>query len=343
MLERYLKKVTVGEFLSTEEAYDLAKMLLHNEVPDIKAAALLGAMRSRKESSAEILGFVKAIYEEAVKVETDLEVIDTCGTGGDGLSTFNISTAAALVVASCGVPVAKHGNRAVTGKVGSADILEGLGVNINLKKDEALRILEEIGITFFFAPSYHPILKEVAPLRRSLGFPTIFNFLGPLLNPCPLTYQVMGIADNSMQAKIAEVLKKLGRKRAMVVNGENGMDEISPVGKTKVCEIKDDLVYSYKVDAVELGFHSISLDMLKGGDLKKNTAVFLSVLNGEYSPYRQAVALNAAAALTVAEKAKSINEGLSMAYEAIDSGKAMNKLKEMIALSRDGVNLCSIR
>lgn len=340
MLESYLKRVTGGEFLTRSEAYEVAKMLLRGEIPEIKAAAFLAAMRARKESSAEILGFVDAIYEEARKVEVNLEVMDTCGTGGDGLNTFNISTLAALVVAACGVPVAKHGNRAVTGKVGSADILENLGVNIDIAPDKAAFMLEEIGITFLFAPRYHPILKEVAPLRKTLGFPTIFNFLGPLLNPCSLTYQVMGVADASMQTKIAETLKELGLKRAMVVRGENGMDEISPQGKTRILEIEGDLIYAYKLDAVELGFHRITLDMLRGGDLKRNMDIFLQVLNGGMIPARQAVVLNAAAALKVAGKAKDINEGIKMAYEALDSGRARDKLKQMISYSRDEVKVC---
>ncbi|SHG72259.1 anthranilate phosphoribosyltransferase [Thermosyntropha lipolytica DSM 11003] len=340
MIDRYVKKVVSGEFLTYDEAYKGAKMLLKGEVPEIKAASLLAAMRTRKESSHEILGFVDAIYEEAVKVKVDMEVMDTCGTGGDGLNTFNISTLTALVVAACGVPVAKHGNRAVTGKVGSADILENLGVNINISPDKAAFMLEEIGITFLFAPHYHPILKEVAPLRKALGFPTIFNFLGPLLNPCSLSYQVMGVADASMTGKIAEVLREMGLKRAMVVHGENGMDEISPQGRTDILEVGEEVIYAYKLDAVEMGFHHITLDMLKGGDLKRNRDIFLGVLEGRRIPARQAVVINAGAALKVAGRARDINEGIKMAYEAIDSGKAREKLRQMISYSRDGVVVC---
>jgi len=188
MFDRYLKTVMGGGFLSAEEAYSTARMLLHDDIPEIKAAAFLSALRTRKERAEELNGFVQAIYEEAITIDSDFELLDIVGTGGDMLGTFNISTAAALVVASCGVPVAKHGNRAATSSVGSADVLEALGVNIQLSPDEARHLLDNVGITFLFAPNFHPILKKVGPLRRQIGIATIFNFLGPLLNPCPFGY-----------------------------------------------------------------------------------------------------------------------------------------------------------
>ncbi|MDD2620681.1 MAG: anthranilate phosphoribosyltransferase, partial [Syntrophomonadaceae bacterium] len=268
------------------------------------------------------------------------ELMDIVGTGGDGLGTFNISTAAALVVASCGVPVAKHGNRAVTGSVGSADMLEALGVNIQLRPDEARRLLDNAGITFLFAPNFHPILKQVGPLRRSIGIATIFNFLGPLLNPYPLAFQVLGIADASLQEAVAGSLNDQGRKRALVVCAANGMDEISPSCKTRVHDVGIAGDKIYDIDPAELGFAHYQLDSIKGGNAQTNAMIIHGVLAGETGPYRDTVLLNAGAALMAAGRGKDIAEGIQLAAEAIDSGKAHNTLQAMISCSRDGVLGC---
>jgi anthranilate phosphoribosyltransferase len=265
MFDDYLKTVVSGDYLSAEEAYTTARMLLHDNVSDVKAAAFLSALRTRKESVDELSGFVQAIYEQAVTIDSDQELLDTCGTGGDGLGTFNISTGAALVAASCGVRVAKHGNRAVTGKVGSADVLEGLGVNIQLSPDQARDMLDKVGITFLFAPFYHPILKQVGRLRRDMGVATIFNFLGPLLNPCPLSYQIMGIADSGLQEAIAQTMIKLGRKRALVIHAENGMDEVSPFCKTTVCKVEGQELSAEEIHPSALGIKPCSMQTIRGG------------------------------------------------------------------------------
>ncbi len=340
MFENYLKKVVGGESLNIEEAYSAAKMLLHDNILEVKAAAFVSAMRTRKEKAEEIGGFVQALYEEAITIDTDLELIDTCGTGGDGLSTFNISTAAALVVASCGVPVAKHGNRAATSKVGSADVLEALGVNIQLSPDEARHLLDKVGITFLFAPNYHPILKQVGKLRRQIGVATIFNFLGPLLNPFKLSYQVVGIADPTLQEALAETLLHLGRKRSMVVYAENGMDEISPICGTRVYDIKTEGLSIYDIDPLQLGITPFSLDSIKGGEIQTNAGIIQQVLEGKTGPYRDTVVLNAAAALMTAGRVKDMEEGMEMACEAIDSGKAKATLLNLISYSRDKVLKC---
>lgn len=340
MFEKYLKRVVGGEYLDTEEAYNAAKLLLYDNIPEVKAAAFLSALRTRREKAAELSGFVQALYEEAVTIDTDLEVIDTCGTGGDGLGTFNISTAAALVVASCGVPVAKHGNRAVTGRVGSADVLEALGVNIQLNPDEARHLLDKVGITFLFAPNYHPILKQVGNLRRELGVATIFNFLGPLLNPLKPSYQVIGVSDPHLLKAVAETLIFLGCKRGMVVWAENGMDEISPICTTRVCEVQEEVLTFYDINPEQLGISSFSLDSIKGGDIRTNAGVVQDVLEGKTGPYRETVAVNAAAALVVTGRANSIREGMEISYEAIDSGKAKTTLLNMIRYSRDKVIKC---
>lgn len=340
MFDAYLKKVMGGEYLNAEEAQHAAAMLLHDHIADAKAAAFLSAMRTRKESVDELTGFVQALYEEAVTLDTGMELIDTCGTGGDGLNTFNISTAAALVTASCGVPVAKHGNSAVTGKVGSADVLEALGVNIRMQSEHAHRLLDKTGISFFFAPFYHPILKEIGPLRRQLGVATIFNFLGPLLNPCQPVYQVIGIYDPNLQETVARTLMKLGRKRALVVHGENGMDEISPVCPTRIYEIQKETINDYHLQPGELGIASFNLLEIQGGDLELNARIVREVLDGKPGPRRDAVILNTAAALMTAGKAGDMLEGMQIAGEAIDDGRARDTLHNMISYSRDGVLVC---
>lgn len=340
MFDRYLKSVVGGEALDAAQAYQTARMLLHEDVPDVQAAAFLSALRTRKESPEELAGFVQALYEEAVTIETDQELIDTCGTGGDGLGTFNISTAAALVVASCGVAVAKHGNRAATSKVGSADVLEALGVNIEMTPDQARELLDKVGISFFFAPYYHPILKRVGSLRRQIGIATIFNFLGPLLNPCRLSYQVMGIADAGLQEAIARTLIQLGRKRAVVVHAYNGMDEISPVGATRVFEVRESVHSSYDINAQELGLPVCNLEALKGGDRDTNARIVRRVLEGNPGPHREAVLLNAAAALLVAGRVGSLPEGMEMAAQAVDSGQTRKTLLAMISCSQDRVVPC---
>ena len=329
-----------GEYLDLEEAYLTARMLLHENIPEIKAAAFLSALRTRKETADELSGFVQALYEEAVTIDSDEELIDTCGTGGDGLGTFNISTAAALVVASCGIPVAKHGNRAVTGSVGSADVLEALGVNIQLNPDEARQMLDKVGITFLFAPHYNPILKQMGPLRRGMGVATIFNFLGPLLNPCSLAYQVMGIADAGLQEAIGQTLLQLGRKRALVVCAQNGMDEISPVGTTRVFDVGLKQQQIYNINPTLLGLAPFGLETIRGGDKESNARIIDQVLQGTPGPHRQVVILNAAAALVAAERSSDLEEGMMMAAEAIDSGKSRAILQAMISYSRDKVIPC---
>ncbi|NLW91611.1 MAG: anthranilate phosphoribosyltransferase [Syntrophomonadaceae bacterium] len=337
MFDYYLKTVVGGESLNQNEAYETARMLLHDNIPEVKAAAFLTAMRTRKERASELSGFAQALYEEAVTVESDSELLDTCGTGGDGLGTFNISTTAAIVVASCGVSVAKHGNRAVTGSVGSADVLETLGVNIELSPDEACSMLDKVGITFLFAPHYHPIMKAVGPLRRSLGVTTIFNFLGPLINPFSLSYQVMGIFDPDLQEAIATTLTCLGRKRALVVYGENGMDEINPAGITEIYDTSLLGKQQYRLDPLELGLELYPLESIKGGDRETNARILQGVLSGESGPYRQAVLLNAAAALMAAGRTAALGEGMVVAAEAIDSGKSIRTLRNMVSYSRDRV------
>ncbi len=340
MFGTYLKSVIEGNSLKTNEAYSTARMLIHEKVPPTQAAALLGALRIRKESFEELSGFVEAIYEEAVKIDADQELIDTCGTGGDGLGTFNISTAAALIVASSGVAVAKHGNRAMSGTVGSADILEALGVNVQLEPDHARRMLDKVGITFLFAPFYHPILKQVVPLRREIGVATIFNFLGPLLNPCKLTYQVMGLADASLQEAVSQTIVSQGRKRAMVVHADNGMDEVSPASYTRVYDIKQENIEIYDLHPSDAGLKTLPMESIKGGNAGFNAGIMNDIVNGKPSPYRDAAVLNAAAALMTAGKGRDMKEAAQIAMESLDSGRTRAVLQNMISYSRDRVMVC---
>lgn len=340
MFTKYLRSVVDGNFLTQAEAYHAAEMLLHDTIPDIQKAAFLSVIRARKETYEELEGFVQAILDKAIHFESDIELLDTCGTGGDMLSTFNISTATALVVAACKVPVAKHGNRAVTGKVGSADVLEAMGVNITMSPDQARAMLDKVGITFLFAPHYHPILKQVASLRKHIGITTIFNFLGPIVNPLNPCYQVMGISEPSLQSPIATTLVNIGRKRAMVVNAENGMDEISPLGKTTVIEVDKQRTKTYTIDSTSLGLGNYSLDMIKGGSLATNIKIILQVLEGEKGAPKDVVTLNSAAALLVVGRVSSLSEGIKIAEEAIDNGDAREILSKMISFSKDGVIGC---
>ena len=340
MFVSILTKVIGGGSLTLNEAYESACLLLHGEVPTAQAAAFLGILRSRKETGTELSGFVQAIYQKAVIVDTGLEVLDTCGTGGDGMGTFNISTAASLVVAACGVPVAKHGNRAVTGKVGSADVLEAMGVNIQLSPDESRRMLDKIGITFLFAPNYHPILKQMGGLRREMGVMTIFNFLGPLLNPFKPSFQVMGIADPALLESVAQTSISSGRERVLVVHADNGMDEISPVGLTRIYDADAKGTNDYSFDPSSVGISPFPLDLINGGDADTNAGIIKNVLSGRRGPHRDAVVLNTAAALLASGKAHDFNAGMFIAGEAIDSGRALKKLHHMIDFSRDGVKVC---
>lgn len=340
MFNIYLQKVVGGQSLDSDEAYHAARLILHDNISSAKTAAFLAALRTRKETSSELTGFATALYEDAIKIDTDLSLTDTCGTGGDGLSTFNISTTAALIVASCGVTVAKHGNRAVSGKVGSADVLEALGVRIDLKPAEALNLLEKTGISFLFAPYYHPVFKKISSLRQDIGVASIFNFLGPLLNPCKLSYQLMGTFDPEMQEALALTLISLGRKNVMLVHAEDGMDEISPICKSRICQVKNQQADISYFDPSLLDIKPFPLQLIKGGDKKQNARIISDILDGKKGPCRDTAALNAAATLLTAGRVKDMQEGLETALEAIDSGKVKSKLKAMVSCSRDGVMVC---
>ncbi len=334
MFVKYLKKVVGGEYLTGEEAYQVVELMLEQEVPESQVAALFAALRLRKETGEELFGFARALLDRAIRCDGTEGLLDTCGTGGDGCGTFNVSTAAAIVCAACGVPVAKHGNRAVTSQAGSADVLEALGVRVDLTLDEAKMLLEEIGLAFLFAPGFHPVMKRFGPMRRSLGIATAFNFLGPLINPFGPTYQLMGVADADMIQPVAEALARLGRKRALVVHAENGMDEIACVGVTRVAQVEGGSISPGCIvrESAATGYHDQDL---RGGDAAHNAQILREVLAGRPGPAREMVLVNAGAALVVAEKAKDLDSGMCMAAEAIDSGRAQEKLRQLVQYSQE--------
>jgi anthranilate phosphoribosyltransferase len=335
MFVNYLKKLIDGGQLSSSEAYEVINILLSEEISENQVAAFFAALRMRRETGEELFGFASALLEKAVKYEGMEDLLDTCGTGGGGQSTFNISTAAAIVCAACGVRVAKHGNRAVTSQTGSADVLEALGVRVDLDINEARRALEEIGIAFLFAPYYHPAMKKFGSMRRSLGISTAFNFLGPLINPfCP-SYQILGVSDPAMMQAMATALSKLGRKQALVVHSLNGMDEISHVGITMMVRVNEVGMYAEELDPTNLGFTATDLQGIGGGAAIDNAMLIREIMLGKLGPAREIVLVNAAAALMVADKAKDLPSGVAMAAEAIDSGRGADKLKEMTLFARD--------
>jgi anthranilate phosphoribosyltransferase len=261
-------------------------------------------------------------------------VVDTCGTGGDGSHTFNISTAAAFVVAGAGLKVAKHGNRAMSSQCGSADVLEALGVKIDLGAEQVQACLKEVGIGFMFAPVFHPAMKHTAAPRREIGIRTVFNILGPLTNPAGAKAQVLGVAEYSLVEKLALVLQSLDCYRALVVHGEDGLDEITLTGKTQVCELRDGNIKSYTISPEDFDLPRASLDNLKGGTAVENASQLRNVLTGAPGPQRDVVLMNAAAALVVGDKAPSLQQGIELAGEVIDSGHALAKVEQLIKLSQ---------
>ena len=293
-------------------------------------------MRLKGETVAELVGCARAMRANAVKVvcqQSDL--VDTCGTGGDGTGTFNVSTLVALVAAGAGLTVAKHGNRSVSSQCGSADLLEALGVNIDLGPEEIARCIDTVGIGFLFAQRLHPAMKNVAVPRRELGIRTIFNVLGPLTNPASASIQLLGVYSPDWTEPLAQVLRTLGTKRALVVHGHDGLDELSTTGINKITRLSDGEISTFELDPTSLGLPLATLDDLKGGPVQENVQITMGMLiRGEKGPRRDIVLLNAAAIMVAAGKAADFNSGLAMANESLDSGQALKKLEELIRLSQ---------
>lgn len=330
-----IKKVIVEKDLSAEEAELAMGDILSGAATPAQIGAFLAALRVKGETTPEILGCARAMRASATPVLPRTgDLVDTCGTGGDMSGTFNISTIAAFVVAGAGVPVAKHGNRSVSSMCGSADMLEALGVEIALGPERVAHCIDEVGIGFLFAPKYHPAMAHAVGPRRELGVRTIFNVLGPLTNPAPVAYQVMGVFDPALTEPLASVMYRLGLRRSMVVHGHGGLDELSTTGPNRVSEMGDDGVHTRTLDPRDLGLPRATHEDLLGGDAQHNAAIAERVLSGDRGPKRDVVVLNAAAALYVAGAAPSLADGLRLAEESIDAGKAMAVAEGLVQTSR---------
>lgn len=334
MLQEAIHKLVEKSDLTKQEAHACVLEIMSGTVPESLIAAFLTALRMKGETVAEIAGAALAMREKSTKIVTrHSNVIDTCGTGGDGLGTFNISTAAAIVAAASGAVVAKHGNRAVSSRSGSADVLKALGVNIDIPKEKVEQSLDTVGIGFLFAPMLHPAMKFAGPVRAALSMRTIFNVLGPLTNPAGARRQVLGVFRRGLTETLAEVLLDLGTERALVVHGTGGMDELSTIGETKVSEIRDGAITTTTFHHSSVGIASADLAHLAGGDASTNAAIIRGILTGSTGAPRDITVLNAGAALYVYGISASIREGVALAAESIASGAAEQKLNELIGFT----------
>jgi anthranilate phosphoribosyltransferase len=329
MIQDVIKKLSNKQDLTRAEAYDAMNAIMSGQATDAQIAAFLMGLRLKGETVEEITGCAQVMREKAVRIRTKYQVvIDTCGTGGDASGTFNISTTAAIIASAAGAVVAKHGNRAVSSKCGSADVLKALGINIEITPEKAAQTLDEIGITFLFAPILHGAMKHAASVRKELGVRTIFNILGPLTNPAGAQRQVLGVFSPALTETMANVLKELGAQHALVVHGDGGLDELSTLGATRISEMKDGQIRTYTLDVRELGLPVVTHTSLQGGDIQENVSILLGVLEGKRSPARDIALLNAGAALYIAARASTLKEGIRMAAEVVDSGAALRKLNE---------------
>lgn len=336
MIKESIVKLVNKEDLTYDEAYAVMNEIMSGQTTATQNAAFLAALSTkstRAETIDEIAGCAAAMRAHATQVETGMDIFEIVGTGGDNAHSFNISTTSALVAAAGGMKVAKHGNRAASSQCGTADCLEALGVNIRQSPKRCLELLNEVGMCFFFAQEYHTSMKYVGAIRKELGFRTVFNILGPLTNPGTPSLQLLGVYDEYLVEPLAQVLISLGIRRGMVVYGQDSLDEISMSAPTTVCEIRDGWFRTSVITPEEFGFTRCTKEDMKGGTPEENAEITLSVLNGEKGAKRDAVLLNAGAALYIGGKAESIKEGIILAAEIIDSGKALTTLRRLIEVS----------
>ena len=338
-IKSIIRTVVEGQELTRDQAMSAMNAIMDGEVPGTQIAALVTALRMRGETVAEITGFAQAMRDHALKVTTDTErtaLLDTCGTGGDHSNSFNISTTATFAIAGAGVRIAKHGNRAASSLCGSADLLEGLGVQVELTGDEVARSIDDVGVGFMFAPAFHPAMRYVGPTRREIGIRTIFNILGPLTNPAGASHQLIGVGHAGIAPQLAEVLGDLGSKHVVLVHSEEGLDEIGISGASKVTEYRasDRGIVEYSIAPGDFGLPTGSPSDLLGGGVEQNVAITRSILSGEQGPRRTVTLMNAGAGLYAADAADSIAEGIAMAAEAIDSGAALAKLDDLVRFTR---------
>ena len=334
MIRDAITTLTGGSSLTQTSATEVMGEIMSGDATEAQIGAFLTALRMKGETPEEIAGMATTMRKKALSVETGVDLVDTCGTGGDGSHSFNVSTAAAVVVASANIYVAKHGNRAASGTCGSADLLEALGVKIDLAPEGVKKCIETVGIGFMFAPIFHPAMKHVAKPRKEMGIRTVFNILGPLTNPAGAKKQMIGIADRSQGELLARVLVLLGSEHAMIVHGEDGLDEITISGKTSVWEIKNKEIHTYEIDSRELGVKTNSIDGIKGESISDNVTMFRSVMDGQQGPCMDIVTINAGAALYVAGATSSIKEGQAIAENCIKNGKARAKISQLVEISQ---------
>jgi len=338
VIQRTIARVLDGHDLSRAEARETMHEIMSGEATQAQIAGFLVALRAKGETADEIAGCAEAMRDHVLPVQPKrADLVDTAGTGGDGKSTLNISTAAALVAAAAGAGVAKHGNRAASSQTGSADVLEALGFELELEPERIAQSIDDLGFGFMFAQAHHPAMKHAAPVRRELGTRTVFNVLGPLTNPARARAQVVGVYAESLVRPIAEALAQLGSRRAFVVHGAGGIDELSPVGPSVVCEVVDGGVRDRIISPEELGLVPCSIEELAGGAPDENAAAIRRVFSGEQGGPRDAIALNAAGAIAAAGHADDLREGLAIAQETLDSGAAAGRLDELVAFSRAAV------
>jgi anthranilate phosphoribosyltransferase len=330
-----LQKLQAGHSLEIDEADSLLQEILEEKVSEIQVAGLLMLMASKGETASEIAGFARAMRRFAVKLEHhQKQLVDTAGTGGDRSGTFNISTAAAFVIAGAGVPVAKHGNRAISGRCGSADVLSQLGVRIDAPKEVLATCLESCGITFLFAPAFHQAMKVVARVRKELGVRTIFNLLGPLLNPADARRQIIGVYSSRLTETFAEVLQLLGCEHALIFSGEDGLDEITVSHRTQITEVREGTIHTSHLEPESFGIQRKPIGDLLGGDVEENSRILRNILEMKLNGAKQEVVLlNAAAGIYVSGKVGSIEEGFSLARQSLESRSALDKLNRLVVLS----------
>ena len=329
-MKQILEQLLNQHNLTPDEAYNIMLSIMSGEYDDAQIAGFLMALRAKGETVDEIAGFAQAMREKMLTIQLETTAIDMCGTGGDALGTFNISTAATFVVAGAGVHVAKHGNRSMTSKSGSADVLQALGISIDKSVEESTEDIENIGLGFMFAPAYHPAMKHAIGARKALATRTVFNILGPLCNPADVKAQAMGIFHPELTEVQANVLKALGSTDVMVFHGRDGLDEISTTTTSKISQMKNgNDVNTFEFDPSKLGLNRVSLNKLQGGEPKENAEIIKSILNGEIGPKRDIVLLNAAAGIVVGGKAQNLKEGLVKATESVDSNAALNILTQL--------------
>ncbi|HEY93927.1 MAG TPA: anthranilate phosphoribosyltransferase [Dehalococcoidia bacterium] len=333
MIKEAISMLVDGKSMNTEQAAQVMEEIMTGEVTPAQFGAFVTALRLKGETVEEITGLARTMRKHSLKVDISDPVTDVVGTGGDGSNTFNISTAAAFVAAGAGLKIAKHGNRAASSQCGAADVLEALGVKIDLTPEQVKQCLEDVGIGFMFAAAFHPAMKYAGPPRREIGIRTVFNILGPLTNPANAGMYLLGVADGSLVETMAKVLQSLGCRHALVVHGDDGLDEITLTANTRVCEVTGSEIKTYEISPEGLGFSRAGIDSLKGGTAEENATLLRDILNRKQGPQRDVVLMNAAAALVAGNRTRTLRAGVEAATESVDSGKAASKLESLVTLT----------